>query len=99
MGGTIQGDIFILNSSNMRMHSVVKKPHIGLVTALAFSQDSKALVSASLDSSARLASSVTEEKKNTCKNMSSMFDVLRRNRTVKLETLVLNGLVDVHSVK
>lgn len=37
-----------------------------------------------------LASSVTEEKTDTDKNMSTMFDVLRRNRTVKLETLVLN---------
>ncbi|CAI9263244.1 unnamed protein product [Lactuca saligna] len=39
--------------------------------------------------SQKLASSVTEEKTNTDKNMSTMFDVLRRNRTVKLETLVL----------
>ncbi|CAI9292619.1 unnamed protein product [Lactuca saligna] len=74
---------------NLRVHSVVKKAHLGLVTALVFSQDSRALVFASLDSSARLASSVTKEKTNTDKNMSTMFDVLRRNRTVKLETLVL----------
>lgn len=37
-----------------------------------------------------LASSVTEEKTDTDKNMCTMFDVLRKNRTVKLETLVLN---------
>ncbi|CAI9260430.1 unnamed protein product [Lactuca saligna] len=74
---------------NLRVHSVVKKAHLGLVIALSFSQDSRALVFTSLDSSARLASSVTKQKTNTDKNMSTMFDVLRRNRTVKLETLVL----------
>ena len=31
-----------------------------------------------------------EEKTNTDKNMSTMFDFLRRNKTIKLETLVLN---------
>ncbi|PWA44063.1 SEC12P-like 2 protein [Artemisia annua] len=52
--GTIQGDVHILNSSNMKVHTVVKKAHLGLVTALAFSSDSRALASASLDSSARV---------------------------------------------
>ncbi|KAK6122347.1 hypothetical protein DH2020_043967 [Rehmannia glutinosa] len=52
--GTIQGDILILSSASMRVHTVVKKAHLGLVTALAFSLDSRALVSASLDSSARV---------------------------------------------
>ncbi|KAL4580472.1 hypothetical protein LXL04_016666 [Taraxacum kok-saghyz] len=51
--GTIQGDIYILNG-NMRVHTVIKKAHLGLVTALAFSQDSRGLVSASLDASARV---------------------------------------------
>ncbi|CAI9260431.1 unnamed protein product [Lactuca saligna] len=78
---------------NLRVHSVVKKAHLGLVTALAFSQDSRALVFASLDSSARVTqikeTKNNEEKTHTDKNMSTMFDVLRRNRTVQLETLVL----------
>ncbi|EOY00980.1 hypothetical protein QUC31_014011 [Theobroma cacao] len=52
--GTVGGDIFIINSSNMRAQMMVKKAHLGLVTALTFSHDSRALISASLDSSARV---------------------------------------------
>ncbi|XP_012474757.1 SEC12-like protein 2 [Gossypium raimondii] len=52
--GTVGGDLFIINSANMRVQMMVKKAHLGLVTALTFSPDSRALVSASLDSSARL---------------------------------------------
>ncbi|KAK1427127.1 hypothetical protein QVD17_15810 [Tagetes erecta] len=37
-----------------------------------------------------LAASVTEEKTDTDKNMATMFNVLRQNRNVKLENLVLN---------
>ncbi|CAA0832969.1 SEC12-like protein 2 [Striga hermonthica] len=59
--GTIQGDILILSSASMRVHSVVKKAHLGLVTTLAFSLDSKALASTSLDSSARVT--LVKEKK------------------------------------
>ncbi|KAI3685390.1 hypothetical protein L6452_34632 [Arctium lappa] len=61
--GTIQGDIYILNASNIKVHTVVKKAHLGLVTALAFSHDSRALASASLDSSARVTQ-IKETKKN-----------------------------------
>ncbi|KAM0009256.1 putative transcription factor WD40-like family [Helianthus debilis subsp. tardiflorus] len=61
--GTIQGDIFILNASSMKVHTAVKKAHLGLVTALAFSHDSRALASASLDSSARVTQ-IKEAKKN-----------------------------------
>ncbi|XP_024973347.1 SEC12-like protein 2 [Cynara cardunculus var. scolymus] len=61
--GTIQGDIYILNASNIKVHTVVKKAHLGLVTALAFSHDSRALASASLDSSARVTQ-IKEIKKN-----------------------------------
>ncbi|XP_007045148.2 PREDICTED: SEC12-like protein 2 [Theobroma cacao] len=52
--GTVGGDLFIINSSNMRAQMMVKKAHLGLVTALTFSHDSRALISASLDSSARV---------------------------------------------
>ncbi|PPS02697.1 hypothetical protein GOBAR_AA17963 [Gossypium barbadense] len=52
--GTVGGDLFIIDSANMRVQMMVKKAHLGLVTALTFSPDSRALVSASLDSSARL---------------------------------------------
>jgi len=39
--GTEGGDIVILNSSSMKTQTVVKKAHIGFVTALAFSHDSR----------------------------------------------------------
>ncbi|KAL8225549.1 hypothetical protein R6Q57_018106 [Mikania cordata] len=61
--GTIQGDIYILNASSMKVHTVVKRAHLGLVTALAFSRDSRALASASLDSSARVTQ-IKEAKKD-----------------------------------
>nr|GFB44766.1 sec12-like protein 2 [Tanacetum cinerariifolium] len=61
--GTIQGDVYILSAGSMKVQTVVKKAHLGLVTALAFSQDSRALASASLDSSARVTQ-MKETKKN-----------------------------------
>lgn len=60
--GTIQGDILILDSS-MRVQMSVKKAHLGLVTALTFSPDSRALASASMDSSARVT--LVQEKAET----------------------------------
>ncbi|XAR72249.1 hypothetical protein NMG60_11018826 [Bertholletia excelsa] len=60
--GTIQGDLLIVNSSNMRVLQMVRKAHLGFVTALMFSEDSRALVSASMDSSARVTL-VKDEKK------------------------------------
>ncbi|XP_042978252.1 SEC12-like protein 2 isoform X2 [Carya illinoinensis] len=61
--GTIQGDILILNSTSMRVQTMVRKAHLGFVTALAFSHDSRALASVSLDSSARVT--LIEERKKT----------------------------------
>ncbi|KAK4841265.1 hypothetical protein QYF36_001831 [Acer negundo] len=52
--GTAQGDISIINSTSLKVQTMVKKAHIGIVTALALSHDSRALVSASMDSSARV---------------------------------------------
>ncbi|KAL2892634.1 SEC12-like protein 2 [Bienertia sinuspersici] len=52
--GTIQGDVLIIDSSKMRVQMIVKKAHMGLVTALTFSHDSRALGSASMDSSVRV---------------------------------------------
>ncbi|XP_057961537.1 SEC12-like protein 2 isoform X2 [Malania oleifera] len=52
--GTIQGDILIINSTNMRAQTLIRKAHLGIVTTLAFSEDSRALASASMDSSARV---------------------------------------------
>ncbi|XP_078444288.1 SEC12-like protein 2 [Wolffia australiana] len=51
--GTIEGDVVIL-SQNLQVHSTVKRAHIGLVTTLAFSHDSRALVSTSFDSFSRV---------------------------------------------
>lgn len=39
--GTIQGDIYIINSTSMQVQMVVRKAHLGLVTALMFAQDSR----------------------------------------------------------
>ncbi|CAK7326740.1 unnamed protein product [Dovyalis caffra] len=52
--GLTQGDVLLINSTNMRVHTMIRKAHLGIVTALAFSHDSRALVSASMDSSARV---------------------------------------------
>lgn len=52
--GTTEGDVIIINSTSMRIHQVIKKAHLGFVTAMRFSPDSRALASASLDSSARV---------------------------------------------
>ncbi|KAI5353268.1 PREDICTED: SEC12 [Prunus dulcis] len=60
--GTTQGDLVIVNSTRMQIQKVVKKAHLGFVTALSFSRDSRALASASLDSSARV-STLEDEKK------------------------------------
>ncbi|KAF9618778.1 hypothetical protein IFM89_002646 [Coptis chinensis] len=61
--GTIQGDIYIVNSS-MRVHTVIKKAHLGLVTVLMFSDDSRHVVSSSLDSSARVTLIESKKKQN-----------------------------------
>ncbi|XP_058092691.1 SEC12-like protein 2 [Magnolia sinica] len=60
--GTIEGDIVIRNT-NMQVHTTVKKAHLGVVTTLVFSHDSRAVVSASFDSSARVTL-IEDKKKN-----------------------------------
>lgn len=59
--GTPSGDIVTVNSTNMQIQTTIKKAHLGIVTALAFSPDSRALASVSMDSSARVT--IIEEKK------------------------------------
>jgi prolactin regulatory element-binding protein len=39
--GTIEGTIIVLGSKDMRTLITVKKAHLGIVTTLAFSQDSR----------------------------------------------------------
>ncbi|GKB71178.1 sec12-like protein 2 [Tanacetum coccineum] len=70
---TIQGDVHILNSGSMKVHNVVQKAHLGLVTTLWFSSDSGALASASLDSSARVTL-VKESSKNVDSKMSITWE-------------------------
>ncbi|KAL3845802.1 hypothetical protein ACJIZ3_003205 [Penstemon smallii] len=41
-------------SASMRWHTIVRESHLGPVTSMAFSPDSRALISVSLDSSARV---------------------------------------------
>ncbi|AED95957.1 St12p protein [Arabidopsis thaliana] len=52
--GTLEGDVLIIDSTKMQTNQIVKKAHLGLVTALTFSPDSRCLVSVSFDSRARL---------------------------------------------
>ncbi|KAJ1276347.1 hypothetical protein BS78_05G207900 [Paspalum vaginatum] len=54
--GTIEGSIIVLGSKDMRTLLTVKKAHLGIVTTLAFSQDSRTLLSTSFDSTARVTS-------------------------------------------
>ncbi|KAL5553422.1 hypothetical protein UlMin_040823 [Ulmus minor] len=60
--GTTSGDVLIVNSTSIRIQQVIKKAHLGFVTAMRFSSDASALASASLDSSVRVT--MIEEKKN-----------------------------------
>lgn len=39
--GTTRGDVVIINSSSMKVQTMVKKAHLGFVTSLAFSHDSR----------------------------------------------------------
>ncbi|KAM3301458.1 SEC12-like protein 2 [Capsicum chacoense] len=61
--GTIEGDVLIVSSNNLQVQNVVKKAHLGLVTTLKFSEDSRALLSASMDSRVRVTV-IKEEKKS-----------------------------------
>ncbi|KAI9079819.1 hypothetical protein K1719_038229 [Acacia pycnantha] len=61
--GTPSGDIVIVKSTNMQILSMIKKAHLGIVTSLAFSYDSRVLASVSFDSSARVT--VIEEKQKS----------------------------------
>ncbi|KAG2558724.1 SEC12-like protein 2 isoform X1 [Panicum virgatum] len=54
--GTIEGTIIVVGSKGMRTLITVKKAHLGIVTTLAFSQDSRTLLSTSFDSTARVTS-------------------------------------------
>uniref|UniRef100_A0A0D9XU33 Anaphase-promoting complex subunit 4-like WD40 domain-containing protein n=1 Tax=Leersia perrieri TaxID=77586 RepID=A0A0D9XU33_9ORYZ len=54
--GTIEGSIIVLSSKNMRVLVTVKKAHLGIITTLAFSEDSRTLLSTSFDSTARVTS-------------------------------------------
>uniref|UniRef100_A0A2N9F2V3 Uncharacterized protein n=1 Tax=Fagus sylvatica TaxID=28930 RepID=A0A2N9F2V3_FAGSY len=74
--GTTQGEIFILHSTSQQVHSIVRKAHLGFVTALAFSHDSRALASVSLDSSARVTL-IEEMNKTGGSNLwATMFVIL-----------------------
>ncbi|CAL4991596.1 unnamed protein product [Urochloa decumbens] len=54
--GTIEGTVIVLGSKDMRTLTTVKKAHLGIITTLAFSQDSRTLLSTSFDSTARVTS-------------------------------------------
>ncbi|XP_073001302.1 SEC12-like protein 2 isoform X1 [Typha latifolia] len=52
--GTIEGTITILRTANMQVQMTVKRAHLGIVTGVVFSQDSRALMSSSFDSTVRV---------------------------------------------
>uniref|UniRef100_A0A2P2KSL5 Uncharacterized protein n=1 Tax=Rhizophora mucronata TaxID=61149 RepID=A0A2P2KSL5_RHIMU len=60
--GTAQGDVLLLDATNMQIQMMIRQAHLGIVTALGFSHDSRALISASMDSSARVT--LVEDKKS-----------------------------------
>ncbi|WRX15506.1 WD40 repeat - like 10 [Theobroma cacao] len=94
--GTVGGDIFIINSSNMRAQMMVKKAHLGLVTALTFSHDSRALISASLDSSARVT--LIKDKTKTGMCLSEFSVLLSKKVHMNLVGLKMAGsLQPAHS--
>ncbi|VFQ61699.1 unnamed protein product [Cuscuta campestris] len=70
--GTSEGNVRILRAGNMGALKTIKKAHIGPTTALAFSDDSRALLSVSMDSSAR----VTLITDNGSKNGLSLWIIL-----------------------
>ncbi|PKU87512.1 SEC12-like protein 2 [Dendrobium catenatum] len=72
--GTVEGGIAIVNSSDFKVQMSVKKAHLGPVTALEFSQDSRALVSTSFDSTARVT--VIEDTKNNGSRLLLAFLVI-----------------------
>ncbi|TXG54647.1 hypothetical protein EZV62_019903 [Acer yangbiense] len=82
--GTAQGDISIINSTSLKVQTTVKKAHLGIVTALALSHDSRTLVSASMDSSARVT--LIEDKKQSGISLIILcFDNLRICKFAHLE--------------
>ncbi|KNA07624.1 hypothetical protein SOVF_170150 [Spinacia oleracea] len=73
--GTNEGDVVIRDTSKMQVQMNVKKAHLGLVTALTFSHDSRALCSASMDSSVRVTL-VQERSANGFNNGIIFFMIL-----------------------
>lgn len=52
--GTVEGNVVIIDSLGLRLLTTVKKAHVGIVTSVVFSQDSRALVSTSFDYTTRV---------------------------------------------
>nr|CAD1838109.1 unnamed protein product [Ananas comosus var. bracteatus] len=59
--GTTEGSIEVLSSANVQVQTRVKKAHLGIVTALVFSHDSRALLSSSFDSTASVTTIETRK--------------------------------------
>ncbi|KAJ3669357.1 hypothetical protein LUZ60_011307 [Juncus effusus] len=72
--GTIEGNIVILSSETLQVHSIIKKAHMGILTTVAFSHDSRQLLSSSFDSTARVTT--IEAKKNNGLSMWLVFLVV-----------------------
>uniref|UniRef100_A0A0D3HNX7 Anaphase-promoting complex subunit 4-like WD40 domain-containing protein n=1 Tax=Oryza barthii TaxID=65489 RepID=A0A0D3HNX7_9ORYZ len=70
--GTIEGSIIVLSSKNMRALVTVKKAHLGIITTLAFSQDSRTLLSTSFDSTARVTSIGSPKSRDRDRQLASV---------------------------
>eukprot|EP01018_Ginkgo_biloba_P036414 Gb_05819 [translate_table: standard] len=72
--GTSEGDVSVIEVSKMRLYQRVKGAHIIFVTSMEFSRDSRALVSVSGDSSARVTR--IERQKHTAATLQILFLIM-----------------------
>ncbi|KAF2597726.1 hypothetical protein F2Q68_00011123 [Brassica cretica] len=90
--GNMEGDVLIIDSTKMKTHQLVKKAHLGLVTALTFSPDSRCLVSVSFDSRAKLT--VIEKTPEKRKGSKLAGDVVVVRVAIRGFLLFLDGKGD-----
>ncbi|KAI4357644.1 hypothetical protein L6164_001580 [Bauhinia variegata] len=88
--GTPSGDIVVVNSTKLQIQTIIKKAHLGVVTALTFSPDSRVLASVSLDSSARVTIIDDKKKKGGSGLWITLFIILL---AIVVYYLKLEGIV------
>ncbi|KAF5180833.1 Sec12-like protein [Thalictrum thalictroides] len=63
-------------NASLRVQTVIKRAHLGIVTVLMFSEDSRSLVSTSFDSSARVTLIESKNEQNRMSIWVALFIVL-----------------------